>query len=201
MGRQFGSGGREIAKKLAVYLGISCYDQELITLAAKQAQFKEEIFADKDEKAASPWLYAGVYERGLSPNRSQPAEDILFQMQSEIIRKIAGREDCIIVGRCADAVLQSEDVELLRIFICAPFDWRVHHRMELNGMDEKSAVTLVRQMDKQRKRYYEYYTNHSWGKPDNYDLCVNSARLGIDRTAALLATHLRELSADKSSTQ
>ena len=73
--------------------------------------------------------------------------------------------------------------------------------MELNGMDEKSAVTLVRQMDKPRKRYYEYYTNHSWGKPGNYDLCVNSARLGIDRSAALLATHLRELSADKNSTQ
>ena len=89
----------------------------------------------------------------------------------------------------------------MSIFICAPFDWRVHRRMELNGMDEKSAVTLVRQMDKQRKRYYEYYTNHSWGKPDNYDLCVNSARLGIDRTAALLATHLRELSADKNFTQ
>jgi len=87
LGRQFGSGGREIAKKLAVSLGIPCYDQELIILAAKQAQFNEEIFADKDEKAASPWLYVGVYERGFTPKHSQPAEDILFQMQSEIIRK------------------------------------------------------------------------------------------------------------------
>ncbi len=189
LGRQFGSGGREIGQKLAAALGIRCYDRELITMAAEHAQLPEDVFAGKEEKAANSWLFTGIYEGGPFVERGKPAEDILFQMQSAVIRRIAAQEDCIIVGRCADTVLEEEDVDLLRIFISAPFEWRVRHRMELEGLEEKNAIALVRQMDKQRKRYYDYYTNHNWGKPENYDLCINSSRLGIDRTAMVLAAH------------
>lgn len=193
LGRQFGSGGREIAQKLAERLNITCYDRELITLAAKQAELEEEFFAGKDEKAPNPWMYTGVFEGGPYVQRGLAAEDVLFQMGSQIIKNIAEREECIIVGRCADAVLHSMDIELLSVFICAPFDWRVRHRMEINGMDERSAVTLVRQMDKQRKRYYNYYSYRDWGKPDNYDICLNSARLGLDQAVEFLTYRWEEL--------
>ena len=114
-------------------------------------------------------------------------------MQSEIIRELAEKEDCIIVGRCADLVLTGQDVDCLSLFICAPFEWRVHHRMELENLDEKAARTLVEKTDAQREKYYTHYTGRPWGLPENYDICINSARLGIDRTAALLAEHCREL--------
>ena len=174
LGRQFGSGGREIGRKLGEALGFAYYDRELLTLAAKRAEVREELLADKDEKAANPWLFKGFYEGGPKVKQGQSAEDVLYDMQSEIILELAEKGDCIIVGRCADHVLESKHVDCLSLFICAPFEWRVHHR-------------------KQREKYYTHYTARPWGLPENYDLCINSARLGIDRTASLLAQHCREL--------
>ena len=171
LGRQFGSGGREIGRKLSESLG----------------------FAYKDEKAGNPWLFKAFYQGGPKVKQGQSAEDVLFQMQSEIIRELAEKEDCIIVGRCADLVLTGQDVDCLSLFICAPFEWRVHHRMELENLDEKAARALVEKTDAQREKYYTHYTGRPWGLPENYDICINSARLGIERTAALLAEHCREL--------
>lgn len=193
LGRQFGSGGREIGRKLGEALGFAYYDRELLTLAAKRAEVREELLADKDEKAANPWLFKGFYEGGPKVKQGQSAEDVLYDMQSEIILELAEKGDCIIVGRCADHVLESKHVDCLRLFICAPFEWRVHHRMELENLDEKAARALVEKTDAQREKYYTHYTGRPWGLPENYDICINSARLGIERTAALLAEHCREL--------
>ena len=102
---------------------------------------------------------------------------MLFQIQREIILELAEKGDCIIVGRCADDILEKAGTLCLSLFICAPLDWRVHHRMELEQLDERSAQALVEKTDKQREKYYTHYT----------------ARLGIDRTAALLAEHCRQL--------
>ena len=114
-------------------------------------------------------------------------------MQSEVIRELAEKGDCIIVGRCADFVLAGSGEECLSLFICAPFEWRVRHRLELEPMDEKAMAAQVEKIDKQRAKYYSYYTGRHWGAPENYDLCVNSARLGIDQTSSLLAEHFRQL--------
>ena len=103
LGRQFGSGGREIGKHLAEKLQVRCYDRELITLAAQKAEVREELFAGKEEKAPNPWLFTGVYEGGPQVRKGQPAEDILFEMQSQVILELAQMGPCIIVGRCADA--------------------------------------------------------------------------------------------------
>lgn len=189
LGRQFGSGGREIGRKLSESLGFAYYDRELLKLAAERAEVGEELFADKDEKAGNPWLFKAFYQGGPKVKQGQSAEDVLFQMQSEIIRELAEKEDCIIVGRCADLVLTGQDVDCLSLFICAPFEWRVHHRMELENLDEKAARALVEKTDAQREKYYTHYTGRPWGLPENYDICINSARLGIERTAALLAEH------------
>ena len=193
LGRQFGSGGREIGRKLSEALGFSYYDRELLTMAAQRAEVREELFADKDEKAANPWLFKGFYEGGPKVRQGQSAEDVLFQIQREIILELAEKGDCIIVGRCADDILEKAGTLCLSLFICAPLDWRVHHRMELEQLDERSAQALVEKTDKQREKYYTHYTGRPWGLPENYDLCINSARLGIDRTAALLAEHCRQL--------
>ena len=193
LGRQFGSGGREIGRKLSQALGFSYYDRGLISLAAKRAEVDERIFAERDEKAGNPWLFKGFYAGGPKVQQGQSAEDVLFQMQSEVILELAEKENCIIVGRCADHVLESRNIDCLSLFICAPSQWRVRHRMEIEGIDEKAAAAAVDKFDKQREKYYTHYTGRPWGLPENYDLCVNSARLGIDRTAALLAEHCRQL--------
>ena len=193
MGRQFGSGGREIGKRLSSALGFSFYDEQLITMAAQRAEVREELFAGKEEKAANPWLFTAVYEGGPRVQQGKSAEDILFQMQSEIIAELGRAGGCVIVGRCADAVLEKAGIDCLRLFICAPFEWRVRHRLELKQMDEKAMAAQVEKIDKQRAKYYTYYTGRNWGAPENYDLCVNSARLGIDQTSSLLAEHCRQL--------
>ena len=193
LGRQFGSGGREIGKQLAQKLGIPFYDHQLISLAAERAEIREELFVGKEEQASNPWLFTGIYEGNPRIKKGQSAEDLLFQMQSELIVELAQQRDCIIVGRCADSVLERAKLNRLSVFICAPFSWRVHHRMELEGLSEKEAVALVEKMDKQREKYYNHYTDRTWGVPCNYDLCVNSARLGIEKTAALLAVHCKNL--------
>ena len=190
LGRQFGSGGREIGRKLAEQLGCSFYDRELISLAAKRAEVREELFAGKDEKAGNPWLFRGIYEGGALVRRGRSAEDILFEMQSQVILELAGQGPCIIVGRCADHVLQQAGVPVCSLFLCAPFAWRVAHRMEIEGIPEAQAADTVRRLDKQRGKYYSTYTGRDWGLPENYDLCINTSVLGIDGTARALQEHL-----------
>ncbi len=123
LGRQFGSGGREIGKRLAEKLNIRCYDRELITLAAQKAELREELFAGREEKAPNPWLFTGVYEGGPQVRKGQPAEDILFEMQSQVILELAQKDPCIIVGRCADAILKSAGIPVRH-----PGDQPVHLR-------------------------------------------------------------------------
>ena len=135
LGRQFGSGGREIGKHLAEKLQVRCYDRELITLAAQKAEVREELFAGKEEKAPNPWLFTGVYEGGPQVRKGQPAEDILFEMQSQVILELAQMGPCIIVGRCADAVLRAAGIPMVSLFICAPFEDRVKRRIHARRGD------------------------------------------------------------------
>ena len=141
LGRQFGSGGREIGKHLAEKLQVRCYDRELITLAAQKAEVREELFAGKEEKAPNPWLFTGVYEGGPQVRKGQPAEDILFEMQSQVILELAQMGPCIIVGRCADVVLRAAGIPTVSLFICAPFEDRVRRRMEIEASGQKKRRT------------------------------------------------------------
>lgn len=183
LGRQFGSGGREIGKQLAERLNVRCYDRELITLAAQKAEVREELFAGKEEKAPNPWLFTGVYEGGHQVRKGQPAEDILFEMQSQVILELAQMGPCIIVGRCADAVLRAAGIPVISLFICAPFEDRVRRRMEIESIGQKEAEDTVRKPDKRRKKYYDTYTGRNWGAPENYDFCINSSVRGMEGTA------------------
>ena len=186
LGRQFGSGGREIGRKLSESLGFAYYDRELLKLAAERAEVGEELFADKDEKAGNPWLFKAFYQGGPKVKQGQSAEDVLFQMQSEIIRELAEKEDCIIVGRCADYILQ-DTADCLKVIIHADLAFRAKRIVEVYGEREQSPEERLRDKDKRRAAYHRFYTNMKWGHAQNSHLPLDSGVLGIDKCVDIIA--------------
>ena len=181
--RQFGCGGGEIAKKLAELLSVEYFDKELLEKAAEASGISKDAFERADERAASSFLYSlamSSYSGHISP-----VSDKLFTVQSDAIRKLAAEKDCVIVGRCADDLLSSYE-GLTRIFIHAPLEYRLAVVMERHQLSESSARTLIRKTDKKRASYYNFYTSKDWGTSQNYDITINAAVLGVDKTAALL---------------
>ncbi len=185
IGRQFGSGGRIVGKKLAEQLGIPYYDKELINLASKESGICGEFFEKADEKNSGSLLKA--LAMGFSMNNAifqsndYLSNESLFQIQSEVIRKVAAEGSCVLVGRCADYILR-DDPDCVHVFISASWQDRVRRAMEYNRVPEKEAEEFLKKADKSRASYYNYYTDKVWGAAGSYDLCVNSSLYGIDRT-------------------
>ncbi len=185
IGRQFGSGGRIVGKKLAEQLGIPYYDKELINLASKESGICGEFFEKADEKNSGSLLKA--LAMGFSMNNAifqsndYLSNESLFQIQSEVIRKVAAEGSCVLVGRCADYILRDEP-DCVHVFISASWQDRVRRAMEYNRVPEKEAEEFLKKADKSRASYYNYYTDKVWGAGGSYDLCVNSSLYGIDRT-------------------
>ena len=193
LSRQYGSGGREIGRQLAHRLGIAFYDKEIIELAAGRGDIELSRLEGADENRSHPWLFESVYEGGGPAGRGTSPSDALYWLQSEIIRKKAREEDCLLVGRCANHVLARAGIPHISIYICAPLEKRIQQVGLLEHVDEKEAAALVRKTDKQRRAYYEQYTGRSWGAPENYDLCINSARYGVERTVDLLVRYCHQV--------
>lgn len=188
IGRQFGSGGHEIAVKTANQLRIKVYERELIRLACEYGELSEKAMSAADEKATNPYLFQTVHEGNYHVLRGRPTSEVLFALQSHEIRRLAKREECVFVGRCADFVLREQDVRLLRVFISAPEEHRVARKMEQERLSHNQAVQLVRKMDKQRKKYYESYTGQVWGAPQFHDLCLDTSRFSIPECVELIVT-------------
>lgn len=165
----------------------------MVTEATSRSTISAEILDKADEKKENAWLHSVVYDDADQDLRGISANEAMFRMQSSFILGAAQKNDCIFVGRCADYVLQQAAVKRLSIFITAPYPDRVQRKMRLLGKEERAVTALVRKMDKQRKSYYDYYTGGSWGKPYNYDLCVNSSTLGVEQTAEVLAVLARHM--------
>lgn len=145
--------------------------KELITLAAVRGNLPRDWLTDFDERDANPRLYETGGQKGLDAHKDRSASAALFNLQSDVIRSIARREDAVIVGRCADYVLRDmEEVQLLTVFISAPFESRVKRKMGLARLSSRRAETLVRETDRQRSVYYQAYTGNEWGNPDRFDL-------------------------------
>lgn len=172
--REFGSGGHEIAVRTAGRLGIRVYEKDIFHLACRYGELSEKIMESSDETATNPYLFRTVHEGNYHVTRGLPTSEVLFQLQSHEIRKIAGQENCIFVGRCADYVLREEDVRMLRVFVRAPLEWRIERKMKQEDLSRDKASHLVRKMDKQRTKYYETYTGQKWGDPKCYELCINT---------------------------
>ena len=193
LGRQFGSGGREIGRKLGEALGFAYYDRELLTLAAKRAEVREELLADKDEKAANPWLFKGFYEGGPKVKQGQSAEDVLYDMQSEIILELAEKGDCIIVGRNADLILAEH--RPLKLFVYADLESRLRRCRERSSDDERFTPRelegKLRQVDQHRARHHAMLSDLPWGRREGYHLCVNTTGLSLKTLAPLVAEYAR----------
>ena len=172
--RMYGSGGRAIGKALAEELEIGFYDKELIEIAARDKNIPFGDLADVDEKRPGAWSFPVNHEIQISQDyRAIPMNDVLFELQRDIILSLSDKEDCVIVGRCANHILQDRT---LSVFIYAPFETRVKNVMERLDREEKSARKLVKRMDKERRSYYEFFTDEKWLDMGQYDLCIDSSK-------------------------
>ena len=198
IGRQFGSGGKDVGKMVADALNIPFYDKELVELAAKKSNFNEDAVKEIDERATHSLLYSIVTGSfGLDGLNSplfyeMPMNDKFFIAQSEIIKEVAAKESCVIVGRCADYVLSEvESVDVLSTFIYGSLDYRSMRVARDLNLTLPRARDYIKKTDKQRRTYYDYYTSHEWGKISNYDLCINTEKIGIESAAQMIINYCK----------
>lgn len=184
--RLYGSNGRRLGKALSERLGIRFYDSELLKLASERKGIPYEELVKVDEKRASMWRYPVEDEYQMSPQyRSEPVNDVLFDAEEEIIRELAEKEDCIIVGRCANYILRDKE-NCRSVFVYAPLEKRIKTIAKRASTDERNARSLIRRMDKQRKCYYEFYTDEKWTDMSQYTICVDSSRIPEEELVSLL---------------
>lgn len=196
IGRQYGSGGNEIGRKLAEELGIDFYDKNILRMNSDESGIKESYFHLADEKAGNRLLYRII--SGMTPELREPSfgsdlisADNLFRFQSEVIRKLAEEESCVIVGRCADYVLEDMDgIDLVRVFIYADMEARIRRVKEKELYAPEDVKKNVKRIDKERRNYYRYYTGRGWADPENYDLLVNTSTAGIKGSVRLIEEYI-----------
>ena len=180
--RMFGSGGRIIGKALAEELGFKFYDKELIEMASKEKNIPFDEFARVDEKKASQWFYPVDYELQMNPEyHFVPMNDVLYDLQKKSILEAADKENCVIVGRCGNYILKDYKDKHISLFIYAPFEERVKTVMARTGREEKSVRKMVKRTDKDRRAYYEYFTDTNWLDMLQYDLCINSSTVSKEQ--------------------
>lgn len=197
IGRQYGSGGREIGFKLAEKLGIKCYDKEILAVAAKESGLCEEILEMHDEKPTNSFLYNLVMDVNSMGYSSpgfvdMPINHKVFLAQFNSIKKLAENESCIIVGRCADYALEDYS-NLVSVFIHGETESRIHRICERYDLKPSKAKDIITKTDKKRASYYNYYTNKRWGEAKSYGLCIDSSILGIDGTVDLLYHYIQDV--------
>lgn len=185
IGRQFGSGGKEIASKLGEILGIKVYDNELISRAAETSGFSRELFLRSDEKR-SLFSMSSFFTSGRYGNTTDNyvSDHEMFRIQSEVIRDIASKESAVFVGRCSDYILR--DMPALSVFVTAPLADRIARVSRRCGISAKEAESLIGKKDRTRETYYNYFTFRNWGMAGNYDLCLDSSILGTGGSADII---------------
>ncbi|MCM1306887.1 MAG: cytidylate kinase-like family protein [Bacteroides sp.] len=196
--RQYGSGGRLIGKLLAERLEIPFYDKEIILQAAEKSGLAAGFIEENEQKRKSFDLYPVANVRwGIAPNSFDSFEAKIYAAEADAIENCAKRGACVIVGRCADYVLKGK-AKCLNVFIHADDDERIRRVIEeyKEAPNEKKAQKLLRDIDRNRARHYEYYTDAHWGKASEYDLCLNSSSLGVEKCIDILAATYRAYDAE-----
>lgn len=181
--REFGSGGRTIGKKVAEKLGIPCYDAELIHQIATESGYEEEYIKEESEYASGSWLTPVFADRTMGLTN----QDKLWNIQQKIICELAEKGDCVIVGRCADYIL-NDRADCLKIFIYASMENRVARIVNEYGEREASPEQRLRDKDKRRATYHRFYTDMKWGHAQNYHLCMDSGELGIEKCVEIISS-------------
>jgi len=193
--REYGSGGRHIGELLANDLGIPFYDKEIIHMAAEKSGLSAGFIEKSDESMPNTFLhnlkYSGYTSYDSISFYDTPVTDKVFIAQSTVIRELASKGNCVIVGRCADYILRDEPA-LVDIFIRAKLEDRIRYAVENYGLSQEKAVEKIKKIDKSRTNYYKYYTNRQWGNIDNFDLIINTSFTGIDGAVQIIKTMLRE---------
>ena len=194
IGRQFGSGGRQIGRLLSEKLGIPYYDKEILAEAAKESGICEEILEHHDEKPTGSLLFSLVTGVQMHGNlggayMDMPLNHKIFLAQFDAIRRLASEGGCIIVGRCADYVLRDKP-NAVKLFVKADMRQRMERAVAVHGVDITKAEDYVRKMDKQRASYYNYYATNTWGDVNNYDLCLDTGKLGIEGSVELIMDYV-----------
>ena len=193
--RLYGSGGRIMGKKLSKELQIPFYDEEILKMASEESAIGEQFFRMNDEKAGNNLFLRAI--GGLKSSLEEPSldDDItspenLFRFQARIIRKVA-KEPCIIMGRCADYVLEAEGMRLVRMFVYADITTCIRRVMEVDAVDAREALRRVNRNSKERRDYYKYYTGKEWQDMANYDLPLNTSSMDLDDAVELVKSYLR----------
>ena len=194
IGRQFGSGGSDVAKKLAQRLDVAFYDKELMHRASKESGIHKDLFARADEQPTNSFLYtlsvgATGFGSGFMANGDYLTNDKLFTLQSDAIRSIASEHSCVIIGRCADYVLR-ENPDMVSVFIHADTERRVARVMERTNQTAEQARQTIKKTDRRRANYYNYFSDRSWGVASNYHLSLDSGRLGEDGCVEMILRYI-----------
>ncbi len=198
IGRQLGSGGKEIGEKLAARLDIGFYDKELINLASEESGLCKEFFEKADEKASQSISLSGLFGMRFPfmGDASIPAgnclsNDALFKVQSDVIRKLAEEKSCLFVGRCADYILR-EHPRAINIFISSSMDDRIRRLCRTLNVSEEDAKGLIHKIDKRRSEYYNYYSYKTWGAAATYHLCIDTSVLGVEATVDFIEAFVQK---------
>ncbi len=186
IGREYASGGRTVGKLISEKLGIPFYNKEILHMAAEKLNMSAEDVKNADETAANSLLYSISLMNNLSSASSLPLNDRIFIEEREVIKTLANEGPCVIVGRCADSILKEIRDDVLNVFIYADQEARAKRAIEEYGESPESVYATLRKHDKKRSTYYNLNTGQKWGAKDNYDLCLNSSKIGIEMCADLI---------------
>lgn len=189
--REYGSGGREIAEKLAAELGIAYYDKVLIARIAQECGFSDDVVENYDEKPIKRLLFnPNTFLTGMDGN--MPVATEVHKKERSIIKEVAEESSCVIVGRCADSIL-ADTPGLVTLFISAPLEDRIKRVMRRNDLDENDAKSRIAKVDRDRASYHNDFSSKSWGSANLYDLCIDSSRLSIEAAVTVITTYLNQL--------
>lgn len=192
--RQHGSDGRAVGIQLAKRLGLECYDRKLLQLAAKESGVSESMFGRMDE-AKRPRLLPRFTKKVYSGEVLGPdhpdymKEENLFNLQAKVIKSLAEKDGCVLIGRCADYILRNKP-NVVRVFLYAPDEYLVNSIVERDGLDREDAERAVEQIDKKRGEYYRFHTGNDWAEAHNYDLCIDTSRLNTEQCVELIMGYI-----------
>ena len=194
--RRCGSNGHIIGEMVSNELGIKYYDRNLLSMALQYGGLENDKAFQKavaDEKMANQAFYRLQYGGNEKVEKGKPVEDTIFQLQRDLMREIAEKEDCVLVGRCADFILDTADVNMLSVFVTAPMEYRVEQIMAENHLNKRQAISHIKKTDKRRSSYYYYFTKREWKDAKHYDLLLNSEKLGMENCVKLLCNYYKEI--------
>lgn len=191
--RSYGSGGKTLGELLAKDLGIPCYDRELIRMASDESGINEALFGKADEKKKGRSLFKTIkpYSGGVLPPESSDfvSDDNLFNLQAKIIKDLAEKESCIIIGRCADYVLKDRK-DVLRLYFYATEEDCLIRLKNISGEPEKELLKKIHTIDKHRADYYKYYTGNDWNDTRNYDFCLNTGSMSYEKLIDVVKAYI-----------